>query len=64
MRTPLICYHCEDACGVVIDHGRDEPDEILPWDENLIDEQSRCFCSEECMNAENNPGEEESDDGA
>ena len=57
MRSRLFCDRpaCDAQCGWVIsypwdDWGQDPPEAEL-YDEELVDEQGRCYCSQECMDA-------------
>ena len=53
MRHPLGCYRCGEQCGWADTYdwgpyGQDPP-EAKPWDESLVDDEGRCFCSPECL---------------
>lgn len=62
MKSPLLCERCGEQCGWFHEYvwgpnGCDPPD-AEPWDEELVDDEGKCYCSEECMKPEEEPDEE------
>ena len=60
MSSPLICARdsCDNVCGRILPSTRTDPEEVLPWDESLMDDNGSCYCSRECMTPETEGDEE------
>jgi len=54
MSEPLICARvgCDEVCGKIYPATQTDPAEVIPWHEELMDDNGYCYCSEECLHPE------------